>query len=221
MSPSVKLNRKTMDCCFRDVEQVESVERTASFEGLVEKDQELESKSAPRQVHSNEVERVGDDRLSFHFSTCSTYIKKLAVENKEVLKLLNFSLFEESPRTPLLPREKKENSEERAKRMNLIDENVLRWLSICIAEGHMEPAQPSVGRIIGWPTRKFCWKSLYSGFSTWCRGEGLNMWEIPKADVFTLALDRVFLRESEMYSFPSLEVCKVNFLKLTEGDDAT
>lgn len=92
---------------------------------------------------------------------------------------------------------------------------VFAWLSICLSEGHIEPSQPSVGRIIGWPVRPFFKSSLYVDFECWCSKNQTGR-VIDMRKLFYSLTDKIFVVEGDKYHFPSLEKCRKDFKPLAE-----
>lgn len=45
---------------------------------------------------------------------------------------------------------------------------IREWISICLDEGHIQPSQPHVGKLEGWPIRPYFKSSLYTDFECWC-----------------------------------------------------
>lgn len=95
---------------------------------------------------------------------------------------------------------------------------VFAWLSICLSEGHIEPSQPSVGRIIGWPLRPFFKNSLYVDFECWRSKQNLTGREIDMhmRKLFYSLTDKIFVDEGDKYHFPPLEACRKEFKVLSE-----
>lgn len=92
---------------------------------------------------------------------------------------------------------------------------VFAWLSICLSEGHIEPSQPSVGRIIGWPVRPFFKSSLYVDFECWCsKNRTRRVMDMRK--LFYSLTDKIFICDGDKYHFPSLEKCRNEFKPLAE-----
>ncbi len=94
---------------------------------------------------------------------------------------------------------------------------VIDWLSICFREGHIQPSQPIVGRLEGWPMRPYFKNSLHVDFECWCLKEGIPSYLIPSKELFYQETDLVF--ESIVggkYHFPDLLVCREKFSKLTK-----
>ncbi len=93
---------------------------------------------------------------------------------------------------------------------------VYEWLMICLTEGHIEPSQPKVGRICGWPQRPFFCESLYIDFECWCIKRDILPREIAGGNLFYSVTDRMFQREGDKYHFPLLEECRKKYKSLAE-----
>lgn len=91
---------------------------------------------------------------------------------------------------------------------------VFEWLKVCLEEGHIEPSQPTVGRVCGWPLRPFFCDSLFIDFECWCSKKGINSKERPGCETFHSITNSIFLRELDKYHFPSLEECRQKFNNL-------
>lgn len=78
---------------------------------------------------------------------------------------------------------------------------VLEWLKICLIEGHIEPSQPSVGRLCGWPVRPFAVTSLYNDFTCWRIRNGASFQEVSDSTKFYSLVDRILPREGQKYFF--------------------
>lgn len=88
---------------------------------------------------------------------------------------------------------------------------VLEWLRVCLEEGHIEPSQPTVGRLCSWPLREFFFNSLYIDFKCWCIKKGLLVPDIPSSIVFYSYTDHLFTRMNDKYFFPDLTECHQKF----------
>lgn len=134
------------------------------------------------------------------------------------------------PKLTLVYSESKKNSQEKILSLNQQVESiypsetsedtdkislVLDWLLICLMEGHIEPSQPQVGRLCGWPQRPFFCESLYIDFECWCIKKDLLPRERASGRVFYSIVDQIFTRCGSKYSFPSLEDCRLNFKLLS------
>lgn len=84
----------------------------------------------------------------------------------------------------------------------------LRWLSIAIEEGHLEPSQRCVGRIVGWPQRVINKNSLWTDFFYWYYKDRISIEEIPDQWMFYDLLDRIFIPHLDRYEIPALEDCR-------------
>lgn len=96
---------------------------------------------------------------------------------------------------------------------------ILAWLSISLAEGHIEPSQPCVGKIVGWPTRPFFKNSLYVDFEVWCFKKNFSRRDLVKRESFYHFLDKIFISNGDKYHFPPLEECRKKFTNLEELHD--
>lgn len=84
----------------------------------------------------------------------------------------------------------------------------------------MQPSQPKVGRLEGWPLRPYLKNSLYVDFWCWCRNKGMQLYLIPPEASFYQTTDLIFdALGDEKYQFPVIEICREIFLKLKEGID--
>ncbi|MEI8329682.1 MAG: hypothetical protein WCG14_06765 [Chlamydiia bacterium] len=93
---------------------------------------------------------------------------------------------------------------------------MLTWLSISLTEGHIEPSQPCVGRIVGWPQRPIFKNSLYVDFECWGVKKDLPSNAIAKRKLFYSLTDRIFISEEDKYCLPSLEECRRKFKCLAQ-----
>lgn len=89
---------------------------------------------------------------------------------------------------------------------------IMGWITIMLEKGHIEPAQPQVGKYIGWPIRKHLRNSLYIDFVLWCR-KSLSM-DAPLAPRFFRLVDQLLVQTDQFYVFPPLEECRERFKKL-------
>lgn len=96
---------------------------------------------------------------------------------------------------------------------------VLVWLTICLSEGHIEPSQPCVGKIVGWPLRPFFKNSLYVDFEIWCFTRNLSKREVLKREPFYHFLDKIFISDGEKYRFPPLEECKASLKEISDQNN--
>lgn len=94
--------------------------------------------------------------------------------------------------------------------------SILAWLAICLSEGHIEPSQPCVGRIVGWPQRLIFKNSLYVDFECWGLKKSLSYKEIANRKTFYSITDSIFISDGDKYHFPPLEECKKKFKPLME-----
>lgn len=88
---------------------------------------------------------------------------------------------------------------------------VLEWMKICLEEGHIEPSQPIVGRLYGWPLRPFFCNSLFTDFECWCAKNGISSNKKPEREEFYFIADSIFVRKGDKYHFPPLEECRQKF----------
>lgn len=164
----------------------------------------------------NDVESVEKVDLALYFSTLSTILKTKSVEEKQPKIPLISIESEDIPRVPQIPQEK--NNEfvcfRSFDRMKVL--LVIEWLQIVIDEGHIEPSQPFIGRIVGWPVRSLFIDSLYVDFVVWCRKREKRDWNIPEPSLFFALLNHVLIRVKEKYEFPPLNICRNKFLCLRE-----
>jgi hypothetical protein len=98
-----------------------------------------------------------------------------------------------------------------------IPERVKTWLKISLEEGHIQPSQPTIGKLEGWPLRPYFKESLYNDFACWCMNEQIPTYLIPSEEFFYQGADAIFdnlLRKK--YGFPDLEICRQRFLILEQ-----
>ncbi len=107
-------------------------------------------------------------------------------------------------------------SREKNDGLDKIQRLAIEWLEIVLKEGHIEPSQPCVGRVIGWPSRRFRIQSLVIDFTCWCRRHK-NESGFQDTEAFIRLLDLIFIRNGEAYDFPPLEECRQIFLSYLEG----
>ncbi len=93
---------------------------------------------------------------------------------------------------------------------------ILTWLSISLTEGHIEPSQPCVGRIVGWPQRPIFKNSLYVDFECWGVKKDVPSNAIAKRKLFYSLTDRIFISEGDKYCLPLLEECRRKFKCLAQ-----
>jgi hypothetical protein len=191
------MNRQTL--INHSVEDVESVEILA-FPGAMAK---KEPHQASTGIEKRNVDLVVEYGLSSYFSTLSTKLKSPVVENQRTKKPFIPSDLRSIPQVPQFPRE--QNSQVLC---------VFEWLQIVVEEGHIEPSQPCVGRILGWPLRSFHINSLRVDFLVWCRKKEVPQFHIADSQLFFSLLDEVFDRKGERYEFPSLVMCRGKFSEL-------
>ncbi len=152
---------------------------------------------------SKNVESVEGCNLDSYFSTLSTKLRSAFVENTRTENHLTIKDLNSIPHVPQFPREQKGQLM-----------HVFEWLQIAIREGHIEPSQPCVGRIFGWPELSKCRRTLWSDFILWCRKRELSPMQIADSHLFFSVLDRIFERRSDHYEFPPLDVCQNKYSEL-------
>ena len=92
---------------------------------------------------------------------------------------------------------------------------VIDWFTISLNEGHIQPSQPDVGRLEGWPMRPYFKNSLYVDFECWCLKSGIQTYLIPSKELFYQATDTIFESIADnKYQFPDLTICRQRFSKL-------
>lgn len=92
---------------------------------------------------------------------------------------------------------------------------VLDWISICLNQGHIQPSQPCVGKLEGWPLRPYFKNSLYVDFECWCLKAKVPTYLIPSKELFYQGTDVVFESIArDRYQFPDLMICREKFSKL-------
>lgn len=91
---------------------------------------------------------------------------------------------------------------------------VINWFEIALDEGHIEPSQPSAGRIVGWPVRTFNIRSLLTDFQVWCMKRNLGEVDRERDINYKMFCRKIFLVEKDRVSFPPLDECRENFLRL-------
>lgn len=107
-----------------------------------------------------------------------------------------------------------ESTSSSEKQRSIGKEICLQWLQIGIDEGHLEPSQPWVGKMVGWPKRKIPIVSLWVEFCCWTRKEQVGAEEMPEEHFFYGLLNHLFIRHDDMYEFPALEKCREDFALL-------
>ncbi len=83
---------------------------------------------------------------------------------------------------------------------------IWEWLSIVAKEGHIEPSQPCVGRVIGWPSRPISVRSLWVEFVCWCRRNNVTLEQRPLEADFHQILVGLFARQEDHYEIPDLTI---------------
>lgn len=97
---------------------------------------------------------------------------------------------------------------------------VIEWISICLREGHIQPSQPSVGRLEGWPRRAYFKSSLYVDFECWCLKAKIPTFLIPSQKLFYQGTDTIFESIAcDKYQFPGLAICQEKFSKSFKEND--
>lgn len=97
---------------------------------------------------------------------------------------------------------------------------VVKWITICIKEGHIEPSQPIVGRMVGWPVRPFSFSSLWTDYLcwNWKNGEMPDQFQEHKL-LYELSCYLFDINEQEVVRFPSLEECRLKFAIWSEWNE--
>jgi hypothetical protein len=191
------MNKK--DSLNNAVEDVESVENFV-FTRDINKKYDQQSST---QLQSTCVEIVGEIQLLSYFSTLSTKLKRSYVEDEHPLKSLNINNLSYIPQFPQIPHYQ-----------NGQLSSVFDWLQIVLDEGHIEPSQPCIGRLLGWPTRSFSTRSLWIDFDLFCRKKEIPPAHIADSLLFFSLLSEIFNRIDERYEFPPLLICREKFLNL-------
>lgn len=93
---------------------------------------------------------------------------------------------------------------------------VNQWLEICLQEGHIQPSQPKVGKLEGWPIRAYFKNSLFIDFWCWCVSKGVSSFLIPSEMAFYQGTDAIFDVIEKKYQFPALNICRERFSKFIE-----
>jgi hypothetical protein len=145
------------------------------------------------------------------------------VENASTITGLISNNLRIIPHIPQLPQNKNNDPEGSQKLANKSTNLILEWLQIVVIEGHIEPSQPSVGKIVGWPGRAVLFKTLFTDFTLWCKRQGISDWQIPRKELFGSLLDEVFCRNSQgnKYDFPPRSSCLEKLSKLREAHGGT
>lgn len=91
-------------------------------------------------------------------------------------------------------------------------ELVYQWFVIALEEGHIEPSQPQVGRIVGWPIREFNFSSLWNDYLCWNIKNGFTPDQFREKKQFH-ALCRYFFEVNvhDRITFPPLNHCRNKF----------
>lgn len=94
---------------------------------------------------------------------------------------------------------------------------VKTWLRIALEEGHIQPSQPTVGKLEGWPIWPHFKESLYNDFICWCMNEKVPSYLISSEELFYREADAIFDNlPRKKYGFPDLEICRQRFLILEQ-----
>lgn len=194
------------------VECVESVENSCKqpvINGLCKNEP---STNFPK----NHVEVVGIINLTDYFSRLSTILKDKSVDEARSNTVLIPNGLETGPQIPQTPQKKND----KANKFEWFNQNKLAlamdWIQIAIEEGHIEPSQPSVGRLVGWPIRSFSVESLYVDLIVWCRQKDIREWDVPERSLFFALLDEILTRSGNRYEFPMLSTCRERLMRLKE-----
>jgi len=173
---------------FSDVDCVEYVECALFSQDAGETTVNCETISLSTNSKEASVETVASCSLKSYFSTLSTVLQNASVENCSISVTLIPSDLDNIPRFPQIPQHKV-NTSVGSEKLSLINSKViLEWLQIVVVEGHIEPSQPSIGRIVGWPKRTFSCNALFIDFTLWCRIQGIPNWKIPLMEQCVLAV---------------------------------
>ncbi len=186
------------------VEHVANVERM--FTVLILSDESSQSHSTNKKI--GHVESVEEDDLATYFSTLSTLLKNGIVESYSYFNLFKDKELCDFPRFPHFPLNPEANPINFSYFSNENVALIFSWLQVVVEEGHIEPSQPCIGKILGWPHRKFARESLFVDFHLWCHKKGVEKWHIPTRREFFYLANEVFIREANKYAFPSQEVCQ-------------
>lgn len=89
--------------------------------------------------------------------------------------------------------------------------SVLEWFRVALDEGHIEPSQPSVGKMIGWPQRSYALRSLLVDFQGWSMRQGLPEVDGERDRGFRRLVAEIFQLEGDRVSFPPLKECRQRF----------
>ena len=86
-----------------------------------------------------------------------------------------------------------------------------QWLAQVMEEGHLEPSQPLVGKIVGWPQRMISRRSIWIDFCSWCYKQKILSIDRPEEQAFYELLDRIFIPHQDKYEIPPLKDCRKIF----------
>ncbi len=92
---------------------------------------------------------------------------------------------------------------------------VLLWFEHALEEGHIEPSQPNVVRLVGWPVRPFSFRSLWVDFSLWCAKNSNDVDEFNDMQLFKYLVSTIFLlRDDDYIVFGALEEARKRYKSL-------
>ena len=98
----------------------------------------------------------------------------------------------------------------------LVSDLVWEWFQIALDEGHVEPSQPVVGLIVGWPMRSFTENSLLVDFRCLCMQKGFVETDRERDKGFQQILERVFDVDEGRVTFPSVDESRQRFKQVKE-----
>lgn len=91
---------------------------------------------------------------------------------------------------------------------------VIKWFEIALDEGHIEPSQPSAGRIVGWPVRSFNFRSLLTDFQVWCMKRNLEEVDRERDKIYKMFCEKIYHLEDDRVCFPPIDECRESFFRL-------
>lgn len=191
-------------CNVTDVESVES--KIVAFTSC---QSEITQEISATKLKNGNVEGVEKRSIKSLFATLVTFMRNQNVEDSDASKHYSEIDFNYFPRQPRLSRDKNSDGED----LQYEEEQlpfIYDWLGIALSEGHIEPSQPCVGRIVGWPCRSFALYSLFVDFEAWYRKHTGDERDCSQ-ELFYTVLDKVFIRDGDRYEFPPLPVCRERF----------
>lgn len=95
---------------------------------------------------------------------------------------------------------------------------ILEWLQHALQEGHLEPSQPKLGCLLGWPNgHKILVESLCNEVECWAMKENYQDWEMPSQKEICLLADKVFSRDGWHYTILPLETCQHRYREIIQG----